>query len=43
MADQPSLRLRFQFRLRTLMMLVTLACVIAGWIEWRQYKVYLSR
>jgi hypothetical protein len=29
----PTLR-RFQFRLRTLMLFVTLACVIASWIGW---------
>jgi hypothetical protein len=43
MADQPSPRRRFQFRLRTLMLLITLACVIAGWVEWRQYKAYLDK
>ncbi len=37
MADQPSPRRRFQFRLRTLMLFVTLACVIASWIGWRLY------
>ena len=34
MPDQPSPRRRFQFRLRTLMIGVTLVCVIAGWIGW---------
>ena len=33
----------YQFRLRTLMLLVTLACVVAGWIEWRQYKASLDK
>jgi hypothetical protein len=34
MADQPSLRRRFQFRLRTLMIVVTLLTVsAAGWTE----------
>jgi hypothetical protein len=42
MANQPSPRW-FQFRLRTLMLLVTLTCVIAGWIEWRQYKAFLDK
>jgi hypothetical protein len=32
MADQPLSRRRFQFRLRTLMIGVTLFCVAAGWL-----------
>jgi hypothetical protein len=28
---------RFQCRLRTLMLFVTLACVIASWVGWRLY------
>ena len=32
MTDQPSPRLRFQFRLRTLMIGVTLLCVVGGYL-----------
>src|SRR5689334_62972 len=32
MADQPSPRRRFQFRLRTLMIAVTVFCVVCGWL-----------
>ena len=32
MSDHPSPRRRFQFRLRTLMIGVTLFCVVAGWL-----------
>jgi hypothetical protein len=32
MADQPSPRRRFQFRLRTLIIVVTLFCLVAGWL-----------
>jgi hypothetical protein len=40
MADQPSLRRRFQFRLRTLMIGVTLFCVIfGGYAGWHLKKV----
>lgn len=35
-------RRRFQFRLRTLMLFVTLACVIASWIGWRLYIAKLD-
>ncbi len=43
MADQPSPRCRFQFRLRTMILVISLACVIGAWIEWRQDKVYLDK
>jgi hypothetical protein len=37
-ADPPKRKRRWsQFSLRTLMLFVTLACVIAGWIGWRLY------
>jgi hypothetical protein len=32
MPDQPSPRRRFQFRLRTLMIVVTLFCVVGGYV-----------
>ena len=35
-------RHRFQFRLRTLMLLVTLACVLAAWIGWMNYKARID-
>jgi hypothetical protein len=35
MADQPSRRRRFQFRLRTLMIVVTLLAVPCGYIGWQ--------
>jgi hypothetical protein len=41
MADDP-LRRRFQFRLRTLMLFLTLGCVIASWIGWRLYIARLD-
>ena len=37
MPDKPSPRRRFQFHLRTLLMIVTLVCITASWIGWRRY------
>ena len=43
MADQPSPRRRFQFRLRTLMIVVTLFCLfVGGYVGW-QKKIVAER
>jgi hypothetical protein len=42
MADQPSPRLRFQFRLRTLMIGVTLLAIVCGYVGW-QAKIVRER
>jgi hypothetical protein len=42
MPDQPAPRRRFQFRLRTLMILVTLLAGVCGYIAW-QAKIVKER
>src|SRR5438045_876155 len=42
MADQPSPRRRFQFRLRTLMIVVTLLAGVCGYVGW-QVKIVRER
>jgi hypothetical protein len=42
MTDQPAPRRRFQFRLRTLLIAITLFCIACGYVEW-QAKIVMDR